>query len=187
VIQRRTQWGIISLGLLTLLSWIISRESGEVTTNPVNRLDTRLNYALYDFEGRLLDQDGSVNFEFQAPVLRNNAESGVGTIETPELRIQQDDEQWYITAESAIITADQEFVSLLGDVYLARENRVTGDLVEISTMDVMLNVTPRTASSESDVKITHANDRLDARGMKLDLISNRFELTKDVRAYYETP
>ncbi len=185
--QRRTRHGIILLTLLASLSWLLLRESGEVVERPVSQLDTRLNYALYDFNGRLLDDEGFVNFEFQAPVLRSNAQSGVGTIENPEIRIQQEDEQWYITAESAIITKDQEFVSLLGDVYLAKENKLTGELVEISTMDVMLNVTPRTASSDSQVKVIHANDWLEATGMKLDMIANSFKLLKDVRAYYETP
>ena len=86
-----------------------------------------------------------------------------------------------------IITSDQEHVSLMGDVYLARENQLTGDVVEISTMDVMLDVTPRTASSDSEVKITHFNDRLDATGLRLDMIANNFELLKDVRVHYETP
>lgn len=187
MIQRRTRRGIILLALLATLSWMLSRESGEVEDSPIRRLDTRLNYALYDFAGRLLDQEGSVNFEFQAPVLRSNARSGVGTIESPEIQIQQEDEQWYITAESAIITSDQEHVSLMGEVFLSRTNRLTGELLEISTMDVLLNVTPRTASSESEVLITHANDRLSATGFTIDMISNTFELLKDIRAYYETP
>jgi LPS export ABC transporter protein LptC len=187
VIQRRTRRGIILLTLLASMSWFLSRESVDGEQRPVRKFDTRLNYALYDFAGRLLDTEGSVKLEFQAPVLRSNARSGVGTIESPEIRIQQEDEQWYITAESAIITADQEHVSLIGDVNLERENQLTGELLEISTMDVMLNVTPRTASSDSEVKIRHLNDWLDATGMKLDLVSNSFELMKDVRAYYEIP
>jgi len=187
VIQRRTHRGILVLALLAAISWMISRQSNEVDERPIRKLDTRLNYALYDFSGRLLNAEGAVSYEFQAPVLRSNARSGVGTIESPEIRIQQEDEQWYITAESAIVTADQEHVSLMGEVYLAREKPSTGDLLEISTMDVMLNVTPRTASSDSDIKITHFNDRLDATGMKLDMIAGRFELMKDVRAYYEIP
>jgi LPS export ABC transporter protein LptC len=187
MIQRRTRRGIILLAVLASLSWMLSRESGEVEDRPIRRLDTRLNYAMYDFAGRLLDDEGLVNFKFQAPVLRSDARSGIGTIESPEIRIQQEDEQWYITAESAIMTADQEHVSLTGDVYLARKNQLTGELLEVSTMDVMLNVTPRTASSDSSVYITHSDNRLDATGLRLDMISNTFELLKDVRAYYETP
>jgi len=185
VIQRRTRRGIILLALLSSLSWMLSRETAEIEEAPARRLDTRLNYALYDFAGRLLNDEGSINFEFEAPVLRSDARSGVGTIESPEIRIQEEDEQWYITAESAVITADQEHVSLMGDVYLARTNRDTGELLEITTMDVTLNVTPRTASSDAEVKIRHLNDRLDATGMRIDMISNSFKLVKDVRAYYE--
>jgi len=182
VIQRRTRRGILVLALLASLSWILLKESGEVQEGPVSKLDTRLNYALYDFNGRLLEEDGSTKLVFHAPALRSDAQSGVGTVESPEIRIQQEDEQWYITAESAIITADQEHVSLMGDVNLSR-----GELLEIATMDVMLNVTPRTAASDSEVHIRHFNDRLDATGFRVDMISNTFQLLKDVRAYYEIP
>ena len=187
MMQRRTRRGIITLALLASFSWFLLKGSSEPEGRPVDRLDTRLNYALYDFNGRLLDEQGAINFEFQAPVLRSDAQSGVGTIERPKLRIQQEEEQWYITAESAIITSDQEHVSLTGDVFLTRENQLTGDVVEITTEDVLLNVTPRTASSDAEVRITHFNDWLDATGVRIDMIANRFELLKDVRVHYENP
>jgi len=187
VIRRRTRRGIILLAVLTALTWMLSRDQADTPVRPVSELDTRLNYALYDFDGRLLNDLGAINLEIYAPVLRSNAASGIGTVESPEIHIQQEDERWYITAESAIITADQEHVSLMGDVYLARRNELTGQLLEISTKDVMLNVTPRTASSESSVQITQDNDWLNATGIKLDMVSNSFELLNDVRAHYETP
>jgi LPS export ABC transporter protein LptC len=164
---------------------MLSRDQDEAVILPLGKLDTRLNYALYDFEGRLLNEQGAVNMEIQAPVLRSNAQSGVGTIESPEMRIQQEDERWYITAESAIITANREHVSLLGDVYVTRRHEITGELLEISTKDVMLNITPRTVSSDSRVVIRQENDRLDAVGFRLDMIANSFELHSDVQAHYE--
>jgi len=187
VIQRGTRNGIVVLAALAALTWMLSREQGEIGEQLVSELDTRLNYALYDFDGRLLNDTGAINLEIQSPVLRSNAESGVGTVESPEIRIQQDDERWYITAESAIITADREYVSLMGDVYLSRRNEFTGQLLEISTKDVMLNVTPRTASSDSNVSIRQDNDWLEATGIRLDMIADSFELLNDVRAHYETP
>ncbi len=187
MIQRRTRRGIILLALLAILSWILSPEQDEITEKPFSKLDTRLNYALYDFDGRVLRDDGTINMEIQAPVLRSDAKSGVGTVENPEIRIQQENERWYITAESAIITADREQVSLAGDVYLARRNKLTGQLLEISTSDIMLNITPRTASGDSAVSIKQDNDSLDAIGLRLDMIANSFKLIKDVQAHYETP
>jgi len=187
VIQRRTRRGIILLALLAILSWILSPEQDEITDRPFSNLDKRLNYALYDFDGRMLRDDGTVNMEIQAPVLRSDAKSGVGTVVNPEIRILQEDERWYITAESAIITADREHVSLVGEVYLARRNELTGQLLEISTSDIMLNITPRTASGDSAVNIKQDNDSLDAIGLRLDMIANSFKLLKDVQAHYETP
>jgi LPS export ABC transporter protein LptC len=109
----------------------------------------------------------------------------VGTIKSPQIRIKQDDQQWHITSESAIITADREYVSLIGDVTILRQNDISNETLKITTRDVMLRVTPRTASTESFVTIVQADDRLDAVGMNLDMINNSFELLNDVRAYYD--
>jgi LPS export ABC transporter protein LptC len=187
VIKRRTRRGIILLALVAILMSILSKDPGDTTNKPISELDTRLNYALHDFSAYLLNDDGGINLEIQSPVLRNNAESGIGTVVSPEIRIQQEDERWYITAESAIITADREHVSLMGDVNLRRRNQISGQLLEISTRDVMLNVTPRTASTEAEVRIRQEGDSLDAIGMNLDMIADSFELLDDVQAHYEIP
>jgi LPS export ABC transporter protein LptC len=187
VTRRSTRRGIILLALLAALSWILTLQQGEVGSEPASELDLRLNYALYDFEGRLLGDDGGISLEIQSPKLRNNAQSGIGTLESPEVRIQQEDERWYITAEAAIITADREYVSLMGDVKLKRLNDITGQQLDILTKDVMLNITPRTASTEAQVTIRQEEDWLDATGMHIDMISNSFELMDEVRAHYEIP
>lgn len=185
MIKRRTHRGIILLALLAILTWILSRPPVESTAESLSELDTRLNYALYDFSGRMLNDQGAVHLNIESPVLRNDAETGIGTVETPILRIQQDSDQWYITAESAVISADREHVTLQGDVNLVRRNEINGQELEIATRDVLLNVTPRTASTESAVSILQAGDRLDAVGMNLDMITKSFELLDDVQAHYE--
>jgi LPS export ABC transporter protein LptC len=146
----------------------------------------RLNYALYDFNGRLLDERGSVKLSMTSPVLRNDAESGIGTLDSPEIHIQQDHDQWYINAESAIISPDREVVTLNGGVNMSRLNELTGQTLDIATTDVVLNVTPRTAMTDASVRIRQSGDELDAVGMKLDMIEKRYELLHEVRAHYET-
>lgn len=187
MIRRRTRRAIILTALLAVLTWLLARPTTTTTIEEVDPLDTRLNYALYDFSGRLLNDQGGVNLEIESPVLRNDAESGIGTVETPTLAIQHESDRWYITAQSAIITADREHVSLVGAVRLTRENEITGEILDITTEDVMLNVTPRTASTDSAVIIQQNGDRLQAVGMNLDMIAERFELLSSVRAHYEIP
>ncbi len=183
---RRTRRGILLAALLAGLSWILARPGADEVAGPMEGLDTGLNYALFDFSGRLFNDEGLVRLEIESPVLRSNAASGIGTVEQPNIRIQQEQEEWYITAESAVITADREQVTLAGDVKLMRRNTVTGDVLDIATRDVLLNITPRTASTDAAVNIRADRDRLDAVGMRLDIINDRVELLSEVRAHYET-
>jgi len=187
VIKRRTSRGIFVLLALAVGSWFLTRGTDGPVRKPFSEIDTRLNYALYDFEGHLLDDHGQISLELSSPVLRKNAASEVGTIEQPVVRIQQENEEWYIEAESAIITADREDVSLQGSVNMLRTNKTTGEVLEITTRDVMLKVTPRTASTDSLVTLVQSGDRLDAVGMNLDMRTNSYELLDDVRAHYELP
>lgn len=187
MIGRRTRRGIILLGLLAVLTWLLARPLAEPAAQPLKDLDTRLNYALRDFSGRLLDQSGHTSLELSAPLLRNDAESGVGTVERPDIHIQQDGEQWYISAESAVIAADREVITLAGEVNVRRRNPATGEQVDIRTRELVLNVTPRTASTRSEVRIEQAGDWLRATGMNLDMINERYELLQAVQGHYETP
>lgn len=185
MIRKRTRLGILLLAFLAVLSWLLARPTDLVEDAPVSGLDTRLNYALHEFRGRLLDQRGETRLEISAPLLRNDASSGIGTVEKPDIRIQQDNEEWYISAESAVIAPDREHITLSGQVNMVRRNQATGERLDIETRDVLLNVTPRTASTDADVRIRQNRDRLDATGMRLDIINDRFELLNEVRAHYE--
>jgi LPS export ABC transporter protein LptC len=185
--RQRTWRKIIVLSLLAILSWWFARDRTEPSSAPMERLDTRLNYALWNFNAQLLDENGAVKLQIDAPILRNNASSQVGTVENPRIRIQLEDDEWYITADSAIITADREHVSLIGSVDFSRQNRRSRDTLEIRTRDVMLNVTPRTASTDAHVTIAQNSDRLEAVGMKLNMKTDSYELLEKVRARYATP
>ncbi|MBT8050536.1 MAG: LPS export ABC transporter periplasmic protein LptC [Gammaproteobacteria bacterium] len=185
MIRRRTRLGILLMSALAGLTWLLSRPTETDGEAPVAGIDTRLNYALHDFQGRLLDQQGETRLEISAPLLQNDAASGIGTVEKPDIRIQQDNEEWYITADSAVIASDREKITLAGQVNMLRRNAVTGARLDIVTRDVLLDVTPRTASTDADVRILQNRDRLDATGMRLDIINDRFELLSEVRAHYE--
>ncbi len=187
MIKRKTRHGIIILAVLSIVTWLLPNSSSDSVNQPPARLDTQLNYALWDFKGQLLDKEGNISLQISSPLLRKVAQSEVATLKSPQIRIKQADQQWHITAESAIITADREYISLIGDVNMLRLNEISGETLKITTRDVMLRVTPRTASTESFVTIVQNGDRLDALGLNLDMINDNFELLKDVRAHYDIP
>lgn len=184
--RKKTRLGILALAVLATGSWLLTREADTPDRRPLSGLDTHLNYALHNFEGVLLDDMGKISVQIQSPALRKDAASEVGTIEQPIVRINHEGDEWYIEAESAIITADREHVFLKGYVNMLRTHSVSGQTLEITTQDVMLEITPRTASTEALVTLVQSGDRLDAVGMNLDMKTDSYELLNEVRARYET-
>jgi len=182
-----TRRGILALAVLAGLSWLVARRPQEAVMDPIGRPDVKLNYALYEFSGRMLDETGAINIEIASPELRNDAESGIGTVEAPRIHIREERDHWYIEAESAIISPDREQVMLTGEVSLSREDDISGQLLEIVSSDVVLDVTPRTARTDAPVHIRQQGDRLDAVGLRLDMINETYQLLSDVSARYETP
>ena len=187
MISRRTPRRHTLRAQLAVLQWLLARPVNEPDARPNAGRVPRLNYALRDFSGRLLTEEGLTSLELQAPLMRNDAETGIGTVEEPNIRLLQDNEEWYISAESAVIAADHEVINLTGAVNVRRRNRSTGEQIDIRTRELVLNVTPRTASTRAKVRIVQASDWLSATGMNLDMINDRYELLESVRGHYETP
>lgn len=186
MIHRKTWHGIFALSTLAIVTALIVRSEDPRVGLPPADLDTRLSYALWDFSGVLLNKEGKVNVRVDAPMLRNTADSQVGTVENPRLRIIEEEDEWYITADSAVITADREFVSLIGRVDLLNQDPAGTRRLAVQTRDVMLTITPRLASTDSAVSIQQNQDVLDAVGMNLDMKNKSYELLDQVRARYAT-
>ena len=183
----RTIKGIAILASLALLSWFLARSPDTTDSGPLANLDTRLNYALVDFSADFLDEKGKLSVQLQAPFLKNTAATGIGTVNQPDMRIRQGADLWHIVSESAIITSDREFISMIGEVKMTRKNRQTGETLYIETRDALLNVTPRIATSDSAVRLLQDGDQLDAVGLKLDMLNNSYELLSQVRGSYAIP
>lgn len=182
-----TKRAIALLTLAAMASFLATRDVRRDFEPTDPEVDTRLNYALFDFRARLLDEFGNLAVAIEAPELRNDALTGVGTVSRPEIYVRQAENDWQLDATTAVVSADREFVTLTGDVKVVRYNEAANDRVEIDTSDLLVAVTPRTASTDARVNIRHAGDRLDATGLRLDMINDQFELLDDVSAVYDTP
>ena len=185
IIKPSTLRGIALLAVIAVLTVIATRDvRQDLQTNRAD-VDTRLNYALFDFRAHLLDEEGMLAVTMEAPVLRNNADSGVGSISTPSILVRENGNDWNISAETAVVSADRRFISLTGEVGVVRYNNLDSNVLNIQTRDLVLARDARTASTEARVDIQHAGDQMAATGMFLDLNTDEFELHKDVTAVYE--
>ena len=58
MIRRRTRYGILLLLALAVGSWLLTQDADVPRRTSFSNVDTQLNYALHDFEGHLLDDNG---------------------------------------------------------------------------------------------------------------------------------
>lgn len=184
MIPRKTSQGILVLAALVALTYWASRSTTDRSSTPIAGLDTRLDYALQDFEMQFYDALGQPSAHLRAPELANDAESGIGRISRPVFDIIHRGSEWQIIAESATVSADRERVVLQGDVRMERAVEGDGAPLNISTSELLLQIASRIASSERRVHIADGRDTMEALGFTIDMTINRFQLSDQVKLRY---
>jgi len=184
MITRKTRRGMTALLLLSVFTFWVSRSQDEKTLEPVAGLDPKLDYVLRDFELQFYDENGNPTINMRAPVLRNDPMLQLGTMEHPVVRLNQDDAVWDMTADKATVTADKEHVQLIGQVNVKRNERVSGNWVELTTREVQIEVTPQTAVTSQPVSMFDGLNRVNAVGLELDMKAKTYTLKQQVKATY---
>ena len=184
MITRKTQRGIAVLLVLTAFSFWVARQQETEIANPVAGIDPKLNYVLRDFELQFYDKDGQPTINMKAPLLRNDPELQIGTVEQPVIQLNQANATWNLTSDIARVTADKEHVWLSGQVYILRSDSGTGNWVKLNTREIEVDVTPQTASTDHPVEMFDGYNQLNAIGLDLDMKTNTFKLKKQVKATY---
>ncbi|MFT5140194.1 MAG: LPS export ABC transporter protein LptC [Lysobacterales bacterium] len=184
MIQRKTQWGILVLSVLVATSFWASRGQKDRSVQPTRGLDTKLDFALQDFEYQFFDVEGQPSFSLIAPTLSNNASTGISEVQHPVFNFIDQENSWEIVAESATVSADKEHILLNGDVHIRRPATGMADSLDISTAELMIDVGPKTASSKMPVHMIEGNNIMEAVGFRVNMKSNRFQLQNKVKLTY---
>jgi LPS export ABC transporter protein LptC len=184
MIPRRTVTGIAAVGVLAALSFWLNRVPETDEPSAIAGLDTRLNYALQDFEALYYDQQGQLAGKVTAPRLANDAETGIGVIDRPRFQVVHDGHHWTILSESAIVTPDREYVRFSGQVNMLGRDQAQGREVSIQTSEVTLEIDPRIVHSDQAITIVQGQNALNAHGFRLDMTSEQFHLDSQVEGRY---
>jgi LPS export ABC transporter protein LptC len=187
MISRSTRRGLGLAAILAALTWWLVPDSDDDTVEGIEGLDTRLDYALEDFDMRAFDESGMAALRLWAPRLTNEAATGVGRVEAPRVEVHHEGFLWNIIADHATISNDQEIVLLEGAVRLERTGPSPADRVDIDTSEVTLVVNDRLARSSAPVRIADPAGELKATGFEVDLLRDEFQLFNDVEGVYVTP
>lgn len=184
MIRRKTQLGIFVLAALVAGSYWASREQKDTGEQPTPGLDTRLDYALQEFEFQFFDVDGLPSARLTAPELSNHAETGISEVQRPVFNVIDQGVPWKIIAESATVTADKEHITLSGNVWISRPASDLGGELNINTSELIFEMSPKIAHSDRPVHLVQDDDIMEAVGFRVNLKNNRFQLMDRVKLKY---
>lgn len=187
MISTSTRRGLVVVSLLAAVSWWLTRGGDGGGEGPIEGLDLRLDYALENFEMRAFDKTGEPALRLWAPRLTNEAATNIGRVDNPRLEVRHEGYLWNIMADTATISDDQEHVFLGGAVTLERSGSGPADRLDVDSRDVTLVVNERVARSGSPVRLEDLAGELRARGFRIDMRSNEFQLHHDVQGVYVLP
>lgn len=179
-----TRRGILLVGGLCLISLWAARQGDDADVGPIQGLDTRLDYALDNFEMLAFDELGRPAVTLRAPRLANDAGTGIGQVESPRAELHHDGFRWNIDAERATVSSDHEVIRFSGQVHMVRNGPGPSAWLDIETSEVTLEVTPRLAYSDRAIDLAERTGTLSADGFRVNMLTNHYHLNENVTGSY---
>jgi lipopolysaccharide export system protein LptC len=149
-------------------------------------------YAVIDqAHSRHFDPDGHLSYEFVANTLRHFrldltrvSEGDFTSLEAPQLTLHTEDVPWYATADSGELSEHGTLLTLWPNVRIWQKDEAE-QVTELTTSRLEIRPRDKTISTDAEVLISSAQGRLEAQGLKVDLVNKRIHLLNRVRGQHE--
>lgn len=147
---------------------------------------------LTDVEIRQFDQDGTIHYQMNSPLIRsfqvkeNASAEDYSLFETPVFVLVNDPKKpgWFVTAQEGRLDSDNVWFTLTQDV-LARQTSEKQGETTITTTDLRLNTQDQFAETSKAVTMRAAKSQITAVGMHADMKREHIELLSHVKGTYE--
>jgi LPS export ABC transporter protein LptC len=172
----------ISLGLAVLV-WL------SMTTNDNDLLQQTSNedyveIFMNDFELTAMNENGKPDYILNGSHLKRYANSDDTEVQQPVIHLLQENSQWEIVAEQAIINYKTNTIKLKNNVVMQQQN--TEPTVTIRTQFLSIHTKTQIAQTKAFVELTQGDSRLRSNGMIFNNTNGQLELLSKVHGYYSS-
>lgn len=175
----RTLLLLFLLGAGLSLAWFINRQDEDKTS----QLETfKHSFYLQNFTLTRFDNDGQLKHIMKGKQIDQDAVSGESFITQPKAEIFKNGAiNWKITAQKGWMNKDQTLAKLEDNVVM---QQIMQPLTRVTTTELNLNLTEKSAENNVPVQITQANNKLEGSSLFARLDQNWLSLKADVRGIY---
>lgn len=139
------------------------------------------------FEITAMDEAGTPAYTLNGEHLKKYNDTDNTEIQQPVLQLlqntdNQNDSQWRISADSAIVNDKNETIQLMKNVVMQQQN--IEPAVTIRTQALLIHTDTQIAHTKTSVEITQGNSHLKSNGMTYNNIIGELELLSNVSGHF---
>ena len=142
-------------------------------------------YFISNFKATMYDKSGAANYRMTAQHLEHFPDND--TIEVQNIMVEYIDttqQVWQATSDNAIGYENTEILHLSGNVKIQLQTPNPDKNLILVTDKLRIDFIAKQASTDSKVKITGKNSKIDATGMDINLDSGTLTLKSQARGQY---
>ena len=175
----------ISLGIFLLLAifvWWSITENYKDEQMQLAKSKSYVEVFMNEFEILAMDDNGSPSYIMNGDYLQRHNDSDETEVLKAVFDLLQENGQWKINADNAIINDKNDTILLENNVIMQQQN--IEPAVTIRTQQLLINTRTQIAQTRARVNITQGQSLLQSDGMIFNNITSELELSSNVSGYY---
>ncbi|MCK4675907.1 MAG: LPS export ABC transporter periplasmic protein LptC [Gammaproteobacteria bacterium] len=135
-----------------------------------------------EFEMTAMNENGKPHYILNGLHLQRYSNSDNTEIKQPVFQLLQENKQWKVSANKALINDKNETLQLIDNVVMQQQN--TESAITIRTQNLSINTNTQITQTQAPVDITRGKSRIKSNGMIFNNITSELELSSNVTGYY---
>jgi len=134
------------------------------------------------FQMTAINENGKPDYILNGLHLQRYSDSDNTEIKQPVFQLLQENKQWTVSADKALINDRNETLQLIDNVIMQQQN--IEPAVTIRTQNLLINTSTQITQTQAPVEITRGKSRIKSNGMIFNNITSELELSSNVNGYY---
>jgi LPS export ABC transporter protein LptC len=135
-----------------------------------------------EFEITTMGDNGKPSYILNGKRLERYNNSDDTRIQQPVFHLLQENAQWKVNADSAIVNDINETIQLTNNVVMQQQN--IEPAVIIHAQNLLVHTKTQIVQTQAPVDITQGKSRLKSNGMIFNNVTGELELSSNVNGYY---
>ena len=164
--------------------WTVTEHAGDSNRTQQASGSQYVEVFMNEFELTAMDDTGKPNYTLNGLRLQRLNDSNDTEIKKPVIQFIQQDGQWKISADTAIINNKTETIQLNKNVIMQQQN--IEPAVTFRTHSLLLDTKTQIAQTDAPVEIIQGISNIKSNGLIFNNVTHELVLPSNVNGYYQT-